>query len=64
MDREESSDSENVGVPSESQDQNWGLISNWGLYWGLRFISCSTLQPLGCHPCACKLFCINFPLNS
>jgi hypothetical protein len=43
---------------------NQELIVDWGLNWGLRCVPCSTLQSLGCHPCACKLFCINFPLNS
>jgi hypothetical protein len=40
------------------------LIGNRGLNWGLRPVSCANLQVLRCHPCACKLFGINFPLNS
>ena len=31
---------------------------------GLQCISCSNLQVLRCHPCACKCFRISFPLNS
>jgi len=42
----------------------WGLFGDWGLNWGLRSVSCSNLRALKCHPCACKLFAINFPLNS
>ena len=41
-----------------------GLMRDWGLNEGLRCVSCSNLQVLRCHPCACKLFCISFPLNS
>lgn len=44
--------------------QDWGLLRHWGLNWGLRCVLCSNLQPLRCHPCACKLFGINFPLNA
>jgi hypothetical protein len=44
--------------------RNRDLIGNWGLTWGLRPVSCANLQVLRCHPCACKLFRINFPLNS
>jgi hypothetical protein len=40
------------------------LNGDWGLNWGLRPVSCTNLQVLRCHPCACKLFGINFPLNS
>ena len=35
---------------------------NEGLNGGLQSISCRNLQPLRCHPCACKLFRISFPL--
>jgi hypothetical protein len=44
--------------------RNRELIGDWGLKWGLRPVSCANLQVLRCHPCACKLLCINFPLNS
>jgi len=29
-----------------------------------RCVPCTNLLPLRCHPYACKLFRINFPLNS
>ena len=64
MDREESSDSESVGALSECEGETWGLFGDWGLNWGLRCVPCSNLRPLRCHPCACKLFRISFPLNS
>ena len=41
-----------------------GGTENEGLNEGLRRVSCRNLQVLRCHPCACKLFCISFPLNS
>jgi|HubBroStandDraft_1064217.scaffolds.fasta_scaffold06894_7 hypothetical protein len=40
-----------------------GLVGDWGLNEGLKCVSCSNLQVLRCHPCACKLFVISFPLN-
>jgi hypothetical protein len=39
-------------------------MRDWGLSEGLQRVSYSNLQVLRCHPCACKLFGINFPLNS
>ena len=39
-------------------------MRDWGLNEGLECVSCSNLQVLRCHPCACKLFGISFPLNS
>ena len=44
--------------------RDWGLIGDQGLNEGLKRVSCAYLQVLRCHPCACKLFGINFPLNS
>ena len=41
-----------------------GGTENEGLNEGLRRVSCRNLQVLRCHPCACKLFCVSFPLNS
>ncbi len=31
---------------------------------GTTTFSCTNLQVLRCHPCACKFFRISFPLNS
>jgi hypothetical protein len=36
---------------------------DWELNWGLRCVPTSTLQLLGCHPCACKLFLYQFPFE-
>lgn len=48
------------GIDPKKRGTNEGL----GLNEGLQCVSCSNLQVLGCHPCACKFFCISFPLNS
>ena len=41
-----------------------GRTKNRGLNEGLGCVSYGNLQVLRCHPCACKFFCISFPLNS
>ena len=41
-----------------------GRTKNEGLNEGLGCVSYANLQVLRCHPCACKFFCISFPLNS
>src|SRR6266851_537152 len=41
-----------------------GRTKNEGLNEGLGCVSLRNLQVLRCHPCACKFFCISFPLNS
>ena len=44
--------------------RNGGLIRDWRLNWGLRCARYSDSRRRRCRPCACKLFRINFPLNS
>jgi hypothetical protein len=55
---------EHSGLPRFAGERRFeGLMRDWGLNWGLRSVSCSNLQRLRCHPCACKLSWISFSVE-